>query len=113
MRTAGGRKWPVGCRTPTEKLIFLIESRGYEVVIICPAKGYWTHLQADCMRWTGYAKKDKAMFTLGGWDTITDCVAQGIEMSPGMAPCEIDVYVARPKFEKRNQQGDRHGRASV
>lgn len=71
-----------------QRLRALLEGRGFHVDRLEPAQGYWrTDVRADVMRWEGSAQvygwpgiSDGLMVSLGSWNTMTDCVRNGIEI---------------------------------
>ena len=77
-----------------QKLSLLLEEKG---VIINPLdlwsqKGYYTHRNHDLARWGGHAHYNGHLAILCSWDTMTDCVKYGIEIS--VKGNEIEVSYA-------------------
>lgn len=70
--------------TPTERLIERLEAIGMTVERVIPARGYWTHMAQDVMRWQAYVKVPGVHGTveLGSWNTITECARRGITYDP-------------------------------
>lgn len=87
--------------TTKDKLILLLEQKGFRDVDIRPAMGYWrTSKFSDVYRWEGFAKVLKrddlpegTDVTLSSWDTMTSCVRLGITLDPGDASLPTDFLV--------------------
>lgn len=72
---------------PTETLAHMLVSALSQVVQTCIdppridcAEGYYKQLRADVMPWTCTVASAAGSFTVGSWDTVTECVRQGIEI---------------------------------
>lgn len=46
-----------------------------------PARGYWTHIKQDVMAWQGNAHVDNILYSIGSWDSMTQCLRRGFEIS--------------------------------
>ena len=70
--------------TPTEQLTERLEALGMTVDGIFPARGYWTHMRQDVMRWTAHVRiaGTPGIVTIGSWHTITACARRGISYDP-------------------------------
>jgi len=67
----------------SRRLSKLLSALGYEVHFFVIARGWYrTSRCADCFRWEAWATdKDGYRVLLSSWDTMTDCLKHGIEIS--------------------------------
>lgn len=104
--------------TPTEKLHSLLAELGYTVILWMPARGYWSHLQQDVMRWTCHAHKEnepvgadgrRHVWVIGCWQTVQDCVKYGIVLEEtdcyGVLEC-CPKWPTKPQSQQNDGEGD-------
>jgi hypothetical protein len=95
--------------TKRQRLALLISREGFKSVVLRPAEGYWrTSPFADVYRWEGegvaYGRKDLPEgfpCTFASWDTMSQCVKTGVELSPGDSGLGGD-FLVHAKARKRD-----------
>lgn len=77
------------------KLVVLLEAEGFNGIEILAAKGHWrSSPYADVHRWEGFACRagDWVRTNIYSWDTMTECVKRGIQVSGRDKGCSGNGY---------------------
>lgn len=66
-----------------ERLIAMIELKGFAVTHLMGAKGYWRHAVCDVHRWDADCTDAAGHYAhIGSYNTMTECVRRGFELVP-------------------------------
>lgn len=77
------------------KLVALLEAEGFHGIEIRAQVGHWrSSPYADVHRWEGFATRagDSVCTSVYSWDTMTNCVRYGIDVSKRNAGSSGDGY---------------------
>lgn len=85
-----------------QRLLVLLEAEGFTGIRVEPMKGHWrSSPYADVHRWEGAAVRDGLRVGVYSWETMTDCVRNGIVVSARDKGCSGNGYEVSAKVRQR------------